>query len=476
MQISSSVPAKKGLGELAAPAHSSAAPNAMSTPSLAPAQATEMRLAARFSACVRGSRGVPYQNIVRGRKCEAAVRGSPRRASRPIAVRTTARLSGLGGPRVANESREDNQMLVAKTLLTVREGDLLSLTVTPGDGGGHLASGEDETREIWMTVTKISTSTGGRRQLEGESNGLRVQLIDQGRGLQGARLGVAGPVLARDGSSRKDRWMDALRGWREVLARPADLERNVLSSVTRVAVVASLDRLEQALETDHRPWTTGSASPARRAVIVDPVEAATQTAGELLALLKGKRDVVLCQLHAGWLAPDAQPILCSPWALEMLRRCVEDEGIRFEMSESDDVEAHAGLSVALYRATGAEGTAPERARSVDPALAARTVAALGAQADCPAVTPYERVLVGMALGYSERDVAYHHKNEGGAFSATYFARARQALGIAESIGVADAGAPRVPPPASPPAVTPTAVPNMEAPNEDAPPTSDARPS
>ena len=32
-------------------------------------------------------------------------------------------------------------MLVAKTLLTVREGDLLSLTVTPGDGGGHLASG-----------------------------------------------------------------------------------------------------------------------------------------------------------------------------------------------------------------------------------------------------------------------------------------------------------------------------------------------
>ena len=113
---------------------------------------------------------------------------------------------------------------------------------------------------------------------------------------------------------------------------------------------------------------------------------------------------------------------------------------------------------------------------MDPALAARTVAALGAQADCPAVTPYERVLVGMALGYSERDVAYHHKNEGGAFSATYFARARQALGIAESIGVADAGAPRVPPPASPPAVTPTAVPNMEAPNEDAPPTSDARPS
>ena len=446
----------------------------MSKPSLAhaPTRAHATRLAARSGACIRGSRGVPSQNIVTSRKREADARGSPRRASRSTAVRATARLSGLGGPRVANESREDNQRLVAKTLLTVREGDLLSLTVTPGDGGGHLASGEDQTLEIWMTVTKISTSTGGRRQLEGESNGLRVQLIDQGRGLQGARLGVAGPALTKERSSAKDRWIDALRGWREVLPRAVDLERGVLSSVTRVTVVASLDRLERALETDHRPWTTGSASPARRAVIVDPVEAATQTAGELLALLEGERDVVLCQLHAGWLAPDEQPILRSPWALAMLKRCVEDPGIEFEMSESDDVEAHAGLSVALYRAAGAAAP-PERARAVDPALAARTIAALGAQADCPAVTPYERVLVGMALGYSERDVAYHHKNEGGAFSATYFARARKALGIAESVAVADAGAPfawRDPDAQStaPPAVPPAAVPNMEAPNDDAP--------
>ena len=304
-------------------------------------------------------------------------------------------------------------MLVAKTLLTVREGDLLSLTVTPGDGGGHLASGEDETREIWMTVTKISTSTGGRRQLEGESNGLRVQLIDQGRGLQGARLGVAGPVLAKGSLAPKDRWIEALPGWSRVLTRPADLERGVLSSVTRVAVVASLDRLEQALESDHRPWTTGASSPMRRAVIVDPVEAATQTAGELLALLRGKRDVALCQLHAGWLPPDKQPVLKSPWALTMLKRCVEDPEIEFEMSVSDDVEAHAGISVALYRRDAPGAGARERARAVDPALAARVVAGLGAQADCPAVTPYERVLVGLALGYSERDVAYHHKNEGG---------------------------------------------------------------
>ena len=116
---------------------------------------------------------------------------------------------------------------------------------------------------------------------------------------------------------------------------------------------------------------------------------------------------------------------------------------------------------------------------MDPALAARVVAGLGAQADCPAVTPYERVLVGLALGYSERDVAYHHKNEGGAFSATYFARARKALGIAESVAVADAGAPfawRDPDAQStaPPAVPPAAVPNMEAPNDDAPSADETR--
>jgi hypothetical protein len=247
------------------------------------------------------------------------------------------------------------------------------------------------------------------------------------------------------------------------MSRPDDLERGVLSSVTRVAVVASLDMLEQALEQDHRPWTTGLSSPTRRAVIVDPVESATQTAGELLALLKGKRDVALCQLHASWLPPDQQPIFTSPWALAMLKKCVEDPCINFEMSESDDVEAHAGISVVLYRAAETGATK----RSVDPALAARTVAALGAQADCPAVTPYERVLVGMALGYSERDVAYHHKNEGGAFSAMYFARARRTLGVAESVAVADAGMPRVA--KKPPATTTTA----ETPRNPAPAISEA---
>ena len=342
--------------------------------------------------------------------------------SRAIVVPTTARLSGMGGPRVENESRADNQMVVAKTLLTVREGDLLSLTVTPGDGGGHLASGEDQTRTIWMTVSKISTSTGGRRQLEGESAGLIVQLIDQGRGLQGARLGVGGAVLDPQKASA---WMDRLPGWKPLVSRRIDLEQNVLASVTHVSIQASLEKLTQCLENDPKPWTSGVVSPTRRAVIVDPVEAATQTAGELLALLRGKRTVVLLQLHASWLPHDTQPITDSPWAIQLLKQCLDDANVGHEISVSDDYDGHAGVSCVLYR-TDKQFIDPKR---INPALAAKTIAKLGAQGSSPAVTQYERVLVGMALGYSERDVAYHLRNEGGAFSATYFMRARKALGL-----------------------------------------------
>lgn len=47
--------------------------------------------------------------------------------------------------------------------------------------------------------------------------------------------------------------------------------------------------------------------------------------------------------------------------------------------------------------------------------------------DCPAVTPYERVLVGLALGYDERDVAYHLDQLGSPFSVALFERAREVL-------------------------------------------------
>ena len=43
------------------------------------------------------------------------------------------------------------------------------------------------------------------------------------------------------------------------------------------------------------------------------------------------------------------------------------------------------------------------------------------------MTPYERVLVGLALGYDERDVAYHLSRIGSPFSAALFIRAREVL-------------------------------------------------
>ena len=79
----------------------------------------------------------------------------------------------------------------------------------------------------------------------------------------------------------------------------------------------------------------------------------------------------------------------------------------------------------------------------DPAKAAALVAKLGAQAECPAVTPYERVLVGVALGYDDRDIAYHLKQINSPFSAAFFDRAREALGFdappPRKAAVADAG-------------------------------------
>lgn len=327
------------------------------------------------------------------------------------AIPVEARLSGFStGPRVSN-SRESTQIIVAKTLLTVREGDLLALTVTPGDGAGHLASGEDELKQIYVTVSKISTSTGGRRQLEGESTGLRVQVIDQGSGLQGARLGVVGLVVEPGAP-----WIRRLDGWASRLAKLPELERGVMSSVVGIRVLSNLEHLESAVASNPKPWITGADSANRRSIITDPVEAATQTAGELAALLAGSRDVAMAQLWAGWLGADAQPIE-HPWAAEMVRRCAESDEIGVEMSESDDVEANPGLTAVFYRKS-AEGAA----------AAAKKVAKLGAQADCSAVTPYERVLVGMALGYNERDIAYHLMAEGAPFSAGLFIRAREVLG------------------------------------------------
>ena len=92
------------------------------------------------------------------------------------------------------------------------------------------------------------------------------------------------------------------------LAKLPELERGgVMSSVVGARILSNLEHLERAVATDPKPWTTGADSANRRSIITDPVEAATQTAGELAALLAGERDVAMAQLWAGWLAPTRSP-------------------------------------------------------------------------------------------------------------------------------------------------------------------------
>ena len=75
------------------------------------------------------------------------------------------------------------------------------------------------------------------------------------------------------------------------------------------------------------------------------------------------------------------------------------------MSESDDVEGHPGITAVLYnKRDDKEGESN--------ALAATTIAKLGAQADCPAVTPYERVLAGPGhLTHHARNVLFLARRE-----------------------------------------------------------------
>ena len=143
----------------------------------------------------------------------------------------------------------------------------------------------------------------------------------------------------------------------------------------------------------------------------------------------------MCQLWAGWAPMHEQPVE-APYVTQLLRRAVESGVVGVAMSESDDVEGNPGLTAVLYskkdgQESAGDGEARKKRvrtwRAKDCERWARKIAELGAQADCPAVTPYECVLVGMALGYDERDIAYHLQGLGSPFSAALFERAREVL-------------------------------------------------
>lgn len=373
-------------------------------------------------------------------------------------VAVEARLSGFSGPRVSGTQRP-GVSLVGSVLRACTPGDLMALTLTPGDGEGRLASGENIAEDVWFVVTKLSTSSGGRHMVEGEIFGLKVQIIDQPSG--GARLGITGVVV-----NQSVPWLSKFPGWEQHLIKQAHVEPLLKSSVVGAKIVSSLSTLETCVAAHPAHWTSGEVSAKRRAVITDPIERATQCAGELTALLSGQRNVVMCQLWAGWLDPGQQPA-GAPWVSQLLQRAAESQDIGIEMSVSDDVEGNPGITAVLYRKKPMGEAAPAAAANADAAadanadaaadkkkavssgvkaavttgagageeeeemdlnaLAAKTIATFGAQADCPAVTPYERVLVGMALGYDERDIAYHLDQLGSPFSAALFMRAREVL-------------------------------------------------
>lgn len=343
---------------------------------------------------------------------------------------TEARLTGFSGPKVGGTQRPAVS-LVGKVLKAAAVGDLMSLTLTPGDGEGHMASGEEKVHDVWFAVTKISTSSGGRHLVEGEMFGLKVQVVDQPQG--GARLGITGVVVNPTAS-----WLARFPGWETHLIKQAQIEPLLMSSVVGARIVSSLSTLEKCVSEHPGAWTGGEVSARRRAVITDPIERATQCAGELLALLEGERSVAMCQLWAGWADPGEQPA-GAPWAgfkhshqtqfrnnntrhiylflnflrkaathdlsicscfgnangvgegervypsrrvAQILQRAAESEDVGVEMSVSDDVEGHPGLTAVLYNKKAVKATKPEHRDNAGElnALAATTIAKLGAQA------------------------------------------------------------------------------------------------
>lgn len=392
--------------------------------------ATSSCLSAAAKAVARDALGaLQSRNIWSSRGGRAGLRPRDRRSLVTRATATAGRLSGFSGPRIS-PTKPNSQAMVGKTLKKVKPGDLLALTLTAGDGSGHLASGEDLNQVTWMVATKLSTSTGGHLCVDGEVNGLRVQVIDQGaRG--GARLGIVGLVVGPG----DDWWHERFPGWRAHLAKREELETSVMNSVVDLRIAMSLDKIERCVVANPSLWCAGADSPSRRSVITDPIERATQTAGEILALLNGERGVVMCQLWAGWAPMHEQPVE-APYVTQLLRRAVESGVVGVAMSESDDVEGNPGLTAVLYskkdgQESAGDGEARKKRvrtwRAKDCERWARKIAELGAQADCPAVTPYECVLVGLALGYDERDIAYHLQGLGWPFSAALFERAREVL-------------------------------------------------
>ena len=338
----------------------------------------------------------------------------PHRQNSPT---TTGPTTTTGSGTTTNGSVNATDPLVAQareTLAMSEVGDLLMVTAESangnerwgrrGDGAGD--EGDDGAHaEVvrWFVVRRIGMSTGGRKMIEGEMEGKRAQILDQG-GTNPARVGVAGALTREDGrlmrgESEEDG--ETLKRAAKTFARKIEIEDDALTVVKRVRRALTLEMLETAVTNNPDFWTKGE-GPHTRRVVKDPTELAVKTTGELLALKHRHRDVVLVQIVSDWPC-GMEDSLRAPYAATLLE----------DMLENDD-----SLSIAVSEASYRDGEdkdgEPTYARGVT-AIVYRDVAkhkaellkSIGAQATKTISGAFEQALVGVALGYSDENVAHY---------------------------------------------------------------------
>ena len=281
-------------------------------------------------------------SIARAKSPTTAITRPPGRA-----IPVEARLSGFStGPRVSN-SRDSSPILVAKTLLDVREGDLLALTVTPATAGAT-SRAADELKQMYVTVTKISLhrrSPPARRRIHGPASSSSTR----------ARAFRA-RARRRRPRRRARRHLDPPPDGRA--ARLQAPELGAASCHPSSARGSSRPRTPRARRRDQpETLTTGATAP-----IEDPSSPTRWRRRRGRGTAACSRAKTSPWRNRGrMVGADAQPIE-HPWAAEMVRRCAESDEIGVEMSESDDVEANPGLTAVFYRASAGGAAAAKRWR------------------------------------------------------------------------------------------------------------------
>ncbi|KAG2441568.1 hypothetical protein HXX76_003189 [Chlamydomonas incerta] len=167
-----------------------------------------------------------------------------------------------------------------------------------------------------------------------------------------------------------------------------------LTAVPSLDLVHSLGELEAATTADATMWTEGTrpGAPEKTAL-----QAATLTAGELLALMQGKRGVVIVQLWNGFEPGRGQPLF-EPYVVGLVERALATPGIRAVTSTAP---GGVGLTAVLF-------ADKEPFNMWGPHLAS-----FGCQANAVAGSAHYKVLIGKILGYADDNIYGYVRSLGG---------------------------------------------------------------